>query len=81
MGRPSKERQERVHRRWILQEKVERYGLTERSGADFKYVVDKTGTPRMAKGYWVMEWYSLLTGEISDYLRTDSDALVSESTC
>jgi hypothetical protein len=66
---------------WILQETGERYGLTDRSGADFKYVADKTGTPRMAQGYWVMEWYNLSTGEISDYIRTDFDALVSESTC
>ena len=67
---------------WELLETGDLYGLTARSGADFKWVLDSTGeTIIKGKGYWVMEWYSLSTGEITDYLYADFDTMEGDTTC
>jgi hypothetical protein len=67
---------------WELLETGELYGLTARSAADFKWVLDSTGENIIkGKGYWVMEWYDLSTGEITDYIRGDFDAMEGDATC
>ena len=67
---------------WELLATGELYGLTARSGADFKWVLDSTGENIIkGKGYWVMEWYSLSTGEITDYIYADFDTMEGDTTC
>ncbi len=66
---------------WMVEETGVLYGFTERSGWDFTAEYDADYNLLKGKGYWLMEWYNLTTGEMTDYIRIDFDTRESESTC
>ena len=66
---------------WMVEETGELYGFTERSGWDFKVEYDADYNLVKGKGYWIMEWYDLTTGEITDYIRIDFGAQEIDTTC
>jgi hypothetical protein len=66
---------------WMVEETGVLYGFTERSGWDFKVAYDADYNLLKGKGYWLMEWFDLTTGEITDYIRIDFGTGEYESTC